>query len=140
MRGELEALISRIVQGEAAAAQAAIFDTRPPVVEKVQPPVAAPPPEPARDPALVLLENVQARMAARLTYPEAARARGTTGPARVGHKVSAKGELLEARVSSSSGSAVLDRAALTLARSAFPAENPAQAEVELSIEVTFKLE
>ncbi|MEI6873960.1 MAG: vWA domain-containing protein, partial [Spirochaetota bacterium] len=61
VRGALETLISRIVQGEARAGQAAIFDTRPPVVEKVQPPVVALPPEPARDPALVLLESVQAR-------------------------------------------------------------------------------
>jgi TonB family protein len=120
VRGSLDSLLTRIVAGEAKAAEAGIFD--------------------ARDPALILLDGVRSRMAAGLAYPEAARARGISGTTLVDLKVGPKGALLEAKVAASSGSALLDRASLDLARSVFPTDNPAEAEVELSIAVIYKLE
>jgi len=120
VRGSLDALMTRIVLSEAKAAEAGIFD--------------------ARDPALILLDGVRSRMAAGLAYPETARARGISGTTLVDLKVGPKGALLEAKVAASSGSAILDRASLDLARSVFPTDNPAEAEVELSIAVIYKLE
>jgi TonB family protein len=93
-----------------------------------------------RDPALALLDSVQARMAALLSYPEAARRRGAEGSARVALSVAPDGTLLKSRIASSSGSALLDSAALALARSAFPTKNPAAASVELEIAVGYRLE
>jgi TonB family protein len=120
VRGDLEAIIARIVAGEAAA---------------VGPGGAG-----ARDPALDLLDAVQARMAAGLRYPEAARLRGTSGTARVLLRVAPDGRLGEARIAASAGSGVLDRAALDLARSVFPLDNPAASEVQIEIAVTYRLQ
>jgi TonB family protein len=92
-----------------------------------------------RDPALALLDSVQAKMAASLSYPEAARRRGAEGTARVALSVGPDGSLLKARIASSSGSALLDSAALALTRSAFPIQNPAAAQVELEIAVRYRL-
>lgn len=92
-----------------------------------------------RDPALDLLDGVQARMAAALAYPEAARLRGISGSVSLALKVDAQGKLALARLAATSGSAILDKAALDLATGAFPQPNPAGAEVELEIRVVYKL-
>ena len=123
VRGSLEDIVARIVLAEADAASA----LRPGGGE-------------ARDPALALLEGVQSTMASGLRYPEAARLRGISGTAVVDLRVSAQGQLLDSRVGSTSGSAILDRAALELARSAFPTANPAASAVELEIALEYRLE
>jgi TonB family protein len=92
------------------------------------------------DRALALLDSVQARMAAGLAYPESARLRSTGGKVRLRLRVNSAGDLADNKVVESSGSAILDRAALDLARSAFPTENPAGEEVELEIAVEYKLD
>lgn len=73
-------------------------------------------------------------------YPAAARARGQQGVAQVTFRMNRQGRLLSSRVSRSTGSAMLDRAAIdTLKRAqplpAIPDDMPA--EVELSVDVEF---
>jgi len=119
LRGELSGMIARLVAAEASSVATG---------------------EGNRDPALALLDSVQAKMAALLAYPEAARRRGAEGTARIALSVAPDGSLTKSRVASSSGSALLDAAALTLARSAFPIKNPAAASVELEIAVGYRLE
>ncbi|MCX7024730.1 MAG: TonB family protein [Spirochaetes bacterium] len=123
VRGDLESLIARIVIGEAEAARGGGGRGTG-----------------ARDPALDLLDSVQARMASAMTYPETARLRGVSGTVRIALRVGADGLLLGRRIAESSGSAVLDRAALELAASAFPSPNPAGSDVELEIAVVYRLE
>lgn len=119
VRGDVETIISRIVGAEAAAASGKAGA--------------------ARDPALELLDSVQARMAASLAYPESARLRGAAGTVVLALKVDAGGVLAEGRVAASSGSAILDKAALDLAASSLPLPNPAAAPVELEIRVVYRL-
>lgn len=73
-------------------------------------------------------------------YPAAARARGQQGVAQVTFRMNRQGRLLSSRVSRSSGSAMLDRAAIdTLKRAqplpAIPEDMPE--EIELSVDVEF---
>lgn len=73
-------------------------------------------------------------------YPAAARARGQEGVAQVTFRMNRQGRLLSSRVSRSSGSAILDRAAIdTLRRAqpllAIPENMPA--EIELTVDVEF---
>jgi TonB family protein len=119
LRGELSGMIARLVAAEVSSVTTGQGN---------------------RDPALALLDSVQARMAALLSYPEAARRRGAEGSARVALSVASDGTLLKSRIASSSGSALLDSAALALARAAFPIKNPAAASVELEIAVGYRLE
>ncbi len=91
------------------------------------------------NPALVLLDEAQRRMSAGLAYPDAARRRGVSGSVMLRLPVDQDGRLARARVERGSGSAVLDRAALALARSAFPVPNPARIRAELFITVKYRL-
>ena len=93
----------------------------------------------SRDPALDLLDSVQSRMAAVLSYPEAARRRGSQGRVLLYLEVSPQGTLIQSRVAAGSGSTLLDRAALSLARAVFPLANPAAAPVGLYIAVSYRL-
>ncbi len=86
-----------------------------------------------------LLDGVRARLEAGKSYPEAARRRGAEGTVRLSLRVGARGELLEARVAVTSGSALLDRAALELARASFPLDNPARREATLEIALRYTL-
>jgi TonB family protein len=120
IHGDLGTLIERIIAGEAASARSGK--------------------EAIRDPGLALLDSVQSRMASALVYPEAARLRGASGTVRVSLTVDERGNLLSASVSSSSGSSILDRAALDLARSVFPLANPAGSRLEMEIAVAYRLQ
>jgi TonB family protein len=119
VRDNLENAISRIVSGEVLA--------------------AGPGGGTARDPALALLEGVQARMAAGLTYPQAARIKGISGTAVLSLDVGADGRLLGIHLAASSGSSILDHAALDLALASFPAENPVAGAVRLEIAIEYRL-
>jgi TonB family protein len=92
------------------------------------------------DPALALLEEAQRKMAFLLSYPEEARLRRASGVATLALSVSADGKLAGAEISSSSGSAILDKAALALAKASFPIGNPSGVKAELFISVKYVLE
>jgi TonB family protein len=76
---------------------------------------------------------------ARKTYPEAARRRGAEGIVALILRVAVDGRLLAAKLAASSGSTLLDRAALDLASSVFPVDNIAGRELELSLSVRYEL-
>ena len=84
--------------------------------------------------------KVAAAIEAKKTYPPLARRRGTEGTVRLKLQVSPEGSLNSATVTESSGSALLDHAALDLAASVFPLEgSPARgAEVLLAVEYSLK--
>ncbi len=82
---------------------------------------------------------VSAAIEARKTYPEAARRRGAEGLVRLTLRVSGDGRLIAAKLASSSGSTLLDRAALDLASSVFPVDNIARKELELVMAVAYSL-
>jgi len=120
VRDNLEETIARIVLGEVRA--------------------AGPGGGAALDPALALLEGVQAKMAAGLAYPDAARIKGISGTAVLSVSVAADGRLLDIRLAASSGSSILDHAALDLAAASFPVENPAADAVKLEIAIEYRLD
>lgn len=121
VRGPLEELALGLVEAELASARLAAAADR-------------------RAAASRLLANAVARLAENQSYPEAARRRGAEGTVRLALSIGPSGELLGARVAQGSGSALLDRAALDLARASFPVENPARREVELEIGIRYALE
>ncbi|MEI6387543.1 MAG: TonB family protein [Spirochaetota bacterium] len=120
VRGNLAEFIVRIIVGEAKAATGSGMGK-------------------AAEPALVILDEVSRRMASSLAYPEAARLRALAGTVRVELDVGKDGGLLSASVGESSGSAILDKAALALAAAAFPMPNPAAVTAHLSMAVTYSL-
>ncbi len=122
LTGALEDLLLGIVRGDLGAARA------------TGEPLAM-----ADNPALALLDEAQRRMSAGLAYPEAARRRGVSGSVMLRLPVDQDGKLVRARVERGSGSAVLDRAALALARNAFPVPNPARIRAELFLTVNYRL-
>jgi TonB family protein len=82
------------------------------------------------NPVAVLASRVLAAVEARKVYPEAARRRGTEGTVRLKFSVAEDGRLLSAKLDASSGSTLLDRAALDLFASVFPVDNAARREVD----------
>ena len=73
-------------------------------------------------------------------YPAAARARGEQGAAQVSFRMNRQGRVLSSRISRSSGSAVLDRAAIDTVKRAQPLPaipDNMPAELELAVEVEF---
>jgi protein TonB len=86
-----------------------------------------------------LAARVGAAFEARKTYPEAARRRGAEGVVRLRLRVSGDGRLLAAKLAASSGSSLLDRAALELASSVFPLDNTARRELEFVLAVRYSL-
>jgi TonB family protein len=101
---------------------------------------AAPAKEVSRgDLSAELAANISAALEARKTYPETARRRGVEGIVRLRLRLSADGRLLAATLAASSGSALLDRAALELASSVFPLDNIVRLELELVLAVNYSL-
>jgi TonB family protein len=92
-----------------------------------------------RDLSAELAANISAAIEARKTYPEAARRRGAEGIVRLRLRLSGDGRLLAASLAASSGSALLDRAALDLASSVFPLDNIVRRELELVLAVNYSL-
>ena len=92
------------------------------------------------EPGAVFAARVGAAIEARKTYPEAARRRGAEGVVRLRLRVSPDGRLVSARLVAGSGSSLLDRAALGLASSVFPLDNPARRELEFALAVRYSLE
>jgi TonB family protein len=82
------------------------------------------------DPVAALAARIDAAVEARKTYPEAARRRGTEGLVRLRLSVAEDGSLITARLVESSGSPLLDRAALDLIASVFPVNNDARREFD----------
>ncbi len=91
------------------------------------------------DPAALLAARIAAAVEEAKAYPEAARRRGTEGTVRLAFRVGPGGELLSSRVAASSGSTLLDRAALALLASVFPLANPAGRELALELSVRYSL-
>ena len=91
------------------------------------------------DPVAALAAHVNAAIEARKTYPEAALRRGTEGVVALRLRVAGDGRLLSAKLEASSGSSLLDRAALDLASSVFPVDNLAGRELELVVSVRYEL-
>jgi len=96
-------------------------------------------PSAAGDAVAELAARVGASIEARKTYPEAARRRGAEGLVRLMLSVSGDGRLIAARLAASSGSSLLDRAALDLASSVFPVDNLARRDLELVLAVRYSL-
>jgi protein TonB len=88
-------------------------------------------------------EALGARIAAEVealkSYPEAARRRGTEGTVRLRLSVTADGKLEAARIEESSGSPLLDRAAIRLVSSIFPLDNPARRELEFFLAIRYSI-
>lgn len=93
----------------------------------------------AGDSAAELAARLSSAIEARKTYPEAARRRGAEGLVRLRLRVSDEGLLVSAKLAESSGSALLDRAALDLASSVFPIDNTAHRGLELLLAVSYAL-
>ena len=91
------------------------------------------------DPIAALAARIDAAVEARKVYPEAARRRGTEGSVRLSLEVAADGSLHAAKLAASSGSSLLDRAALDLATEVFPMNNPAGRSLEFQILVRYSL-
>ena len=91
------------------------------------------------DPSAELASKVGRAMEERKSYPEAARRRGAEGTVRLRLRLSADGHLISAKLDGSSGSALLDRAALDLASSVFPLDNIMRREIELLLAVRYYL-
>jgi protein TonB len=91
-------------------------------------------------PDAVFAARVGAAIEARKTYPEAARRRGASGVVRLKLRVSGDGRLIAEKLAASSGSTLLDRAALDLVSSVFPLDNLARRELELVLAVSYSLE
>ncbi|MGO8692329.1 MAG: TonB family protein [Rectinemataceae bacterium] len=72
-------------------------------------------------------------------YPQAARMRGTEGTVRVHLSISAEGRLMRVELASSSGSSLLDRAALDLVASVFPMSNPTGRKLDPVLAVSYSL-
>lgn len=80
-----------------------------------------------------------ARVRDRLAYPAVARRRGEEGSVLIDLSVKADGSLESVRVSSGSGSAVLDRAALDLVRSLFPFDPPPGGDYTIPLRIQYLL-
>ncbi len=82
---------------------------------------------------------IERRMAERKTYPRLARERGIEGTVVLAARVDADGGLADARIAESSGSALLDRAAIGLLRSVFPVPNDSRAAFAFEERVVYRL-
>lgn len=92
------------------------------------------------DPGVELAALVSSAFEAHKTYPEVARRRGVEGTVRLRLRLSADGRLLSAKLASSSGSTLLDRAALDLSSAVFPVDNIARKELVLVLAVRYSLQ
>lgn len=93
--------------------------------------------EESRDPVYRYSQLAQVKILERLTYPPAARGSGFQGIVTLGLRISYKGDILEAKIQSSSGYQILDDNALKTARrvSPYPPFPPAIPDRELWINI-----
>jgi protein TonB len=84
-------------------------------------------------------DQIMAQVEKRKIYPEAARLRGTEGTVRIRLSISVEGRLVRAELASSSGSSLLDRAALDLVAAVFPMPNPTGRKLAPIIGVSYSL-
>jgi TonB family protein len=84
-------------------------------------------------------DQIMAQVEKRKIYPEAARLRGTEGTVRIRLSISVEGRLIRAELASSSGSSLLDRAALDLVAAVFPMPNPTGRKLAPIIGVSYSL-
>ena len=106
---------------------------------KGPPPMSAPAPAaaPAVDPAWQAA--TAAWFASRKVYPEEARRRGEEGPVSIRFTVDRSGRVLDSAIVRSSGSALLDEAAMTLLRQAtMPAFPASMAQARITITTTLR--
>lgn len=101
--------------------------------------IAASSPMSAEAAAPLVLAELSRRIADSLSYPDAARRRGAEGTVLVAFAMDASGALTSAQVARSSGSDILDRAALELLGRCFPVENKARARLSLRISIEYSL-
>lgn len=87
------------------------------------------------DPYAQLAADMHQRIQAALIYPEAARRRLAYGTVRLNILLAADGSPVEIRVSTSSGSSILDKAARNLAASVLPLPMPAGLSGNTSIQI-----
>ena len=85
------------------------------------------------------IADIRAAIEARKAYPRAARMRGTEGVVRLRLRISGDGRLIGATIAASSGSTLLDRAALDLVHSIFPRTNPTGRELDPLLAVSYSL-
>jgi len=93
----------------------------------------------AADPAAALSARLGAFIEKNKIYPPAARRRGTKGVVYLSLSVNAKGELSSIKSARSSGSRLLDEAAINLLRSAFPLEQGPGRELNLVLAIRYDL-
>jgi TonB family protein len=94
----------------------------------------------ASEARVLVLGEIERRIAASMSYPEAARLRGIEGSIVLAFRVDKEGTLASARIVKGSGSEILDRAGVDLLRSAFPVANDSGRDLELEIPITFRLD
>ena len=87
----------------------------------------------------MLFRSLLARVEAALVYPETARLRGTEGVVRLRIFLDGSGALAEMRVSRSSGSALLDKAAREAVTACLPLPNPSGTPLTFELAIRFTL-
>ncbi len=101
-------------------------------------PTAAPTADPVKEGARILSE-LSASIGKALFYPAAARRRGLEGALVAAFTVDSRGNLVGARVATSSGSDILDSAGLDLLKTVFPVVNDSGKQLELRIAIGYRL-
>ena len=101
-------------------------------------PVAVPAVDPVKESSRILSE-LSARIGKALFYPAAARRRGLEGTLVAAFTVDSRGNLVGARVATSSGSDILDAAGLDLLKTVFPVVNDSGKQLELRIAIGYRL-
>jgi TonB family protein len=119
-------------------------EVAPSAAAQAEPPVPGPEPEAnekakADEASSLILTELSRRIAASLIFPDAARRRGIEGTVVVSFAVDGSGALASASVERSSGSEILDKAALELLMRVFPVENAARVRLSLRISIGYKL-
>lgn len=87
-----------------------------------------------------MLALIEARIRRNRVYPAAARWRGIEGAVKASVSVDAEGRLTGERIVRSSGSTILDQAALELLRAIFPITNPLFHGFIVEVRVVYRLE
>jgi TonB family protein len=87
-----------------------------------------------------IIRVLEKRIAENRRYPVAARRRGIQGSLTAEISVDERGALVKASVLSSSGSDLLDRAALELLRKVFPVDNDTGRLLDLKVSISYRLE
>jgi TonB family protein len=96
--------------------------------------------DPPAEARMLVLGEIERKLAAAMTYPEAARLRGIEGTIALAFRVDKRGSLVSARIVKGSGSDILDRAGIELLRAAFPVDNDSGFDLDLEIPISFRLD